>query len=478
MELLYVKYQTQRQSQSQKLKLTAEMRESLELLQMPLAELQKRVEEAVMENPVLEYDDDNQPENSMFSDCVLADDGESYQDSKTNLEMARLLSLDGCAFGSCQTFYGEEENFDPYAALSAEDTFTDYLLHQLGEMKVDRTTDRVCRYIIQDLDEKGYLGSSAEELSRCLGQPVEKTKEAVKIIQAMQPPGVGAANITECLLLQLGEYAKCDTAFIREIIEKHLGLLSENKIQAIANQLGVSVQAAEKMCGFIRSLNPIPSRGFRTDRSGGYIIPEAVICKDGQGGFFIQNNEKALPHLHISKFYQKLLHQGNDRDTFLYLKDKIQRAAFLIKELSNRKSTVVLVLEKIVALQKAYFEHGASCLKPMSISEVAEQLHLHPSTVSRAISEKYIVCSSGTISIRSLFTSKIRARGKEDCFSSLQIKQTIRSLIEHENKSVPLSDQNITRSLQEKGIDISRRTVAKYRNKMEIPAAEKRKIYK
>lgn len=478
MELLYVKNQTQGQSQSQKLKLTAEMRESLALLQMPLAELQKRVEEAVMENPVLEYDNDNQPEDSMFSDCVLADDGESYQDEKTALEIAKMLSLDGCTFGACQTFYGEEENFDSYAALSAEDTFTDYLLSQLGEMKIDRTTERVCRYIIQDLDEKGYLGSSAEELSRRFGLPVEKINGAVKIIQKMQPPGVGAANITECLLLQLGEYAKCDTAFVKEIIKKYLGLLSENKIQVIANRLGISIQAAKKMCDFIRGLNPIPSRGFRTDRSGGYIIPEAVICKDGQGGFFIQGNEKALPHLHIGKFYQKLLHEENDRDTFVYLRDKIQRAAFLIKELSNRKSTVVLVLEKIVALQKAYFEHGASRLKPMSIAEVADQLHLHPSTVSRAISGKYIVCSSGTISIRSLFTSKIRARGKEDCFSSVQIKQIIRSLIEHENKSVPLSDQNITRSLQEKGINISRRTVAKYRNEIEIPAAEKRKIYK
>ena len=478
MDLLYIKNQTQRQSQSQKLKLTAEMRESLELLQMPLAELQHRVEQAVMENPVLEYDDDYQPEDSMFSDYVLADDGESYQDEKTALEMAKILSSDGCAFGARQAFYGDEENFDPYAALSAEDTFTDYLLSQLGEMKIDRATEHVCRYIIQDLDEKGYLGSSAEELSRHFGLPVEKTKEAVKIIQKMEPPGVGAADITECLLLQLERCTECDAALVKEIIEKHLGLLGENKIQVIANRLGISIQAAKKICDFIHSLNPIPSRGFRTGRSGGYIIPEAVICKDAQGGFLIQNNEKALPHLYISKFYQKLLHEENDHDTIVYLRDKTKRAAFLIKELSNRQSTVLRVLEKIVVIQKDYFEHGASCLKPMSIAEVADQLHLHQSTVSRAISGKYIVCSSGTISIKSLFTSKIRMQGKEDCFSSLQIKETIRSLIEHENKSAPLSDQNITRRLQEKNIDISRRTVAKYRYVMEIPAAKKRKIYK
>lgn len=477
MELLYVKNQTQRQSQSQKLKLTAEMRESLALLQMPLVELQQRVEEAVMENPVLEYDGDDSQEDPMFSDCALGDDGESYQDTETALEIVKMLSLDSCAPGARQPFYGGEENFNPYATLSAEDTFTDCLLRQLGERKVDRTIGRICSYIIQDLTEKGYLGSSVEELSRHFGLPVEKIKEAVKIIQTMQPPGVGAANITECLLLQLGRCTECDAAMVKEIIEKYLGLLSENKIQVIANRLGISLQAAEKMCDFIRGLNPIPSRGFQTDRSGGYVIPEAAICKDGQGGFFIRNNEKAFPHLRISEFYQKLLLEENDRETLLYLKDKTKQASFLIKQLSSRKSTVLRVLEKIVELQKDYFEHGVSCLKPMSIAEVADRLHLHQSTVSRAISGKYVVCSSGTVSIKSLFTSKIRSRGKEDCFSSLQIKETIRSLIEHENKSAPLSDQKITRSLQEKGIDISRRTVAKYRYEMEIPAAEKRKMY-
>ncbi|WP_444659311.1 RNA polymerase factor sigma-54 [Caproiciproducens sp. R2] len=477
MELLYVKNQTQRQSQSQKLKLTAEMRESLALLQMPLVELQQRVEEAVMENPVLEYDGDDSQEDPMFSDCALGDDGESYQDTETALEIVKMLSLDSCAPGARQPFYGDQENFNPYATLSAEDTFTDCLLRQLGERKVDRTIGRICSYIIQDLTEKGYLGSSVEELSRHFGLPVEKIKEAVKIIQTMQPPGVGAANITECLLLQLGRCTECDAAMVKEIIEKYLGLLSENKIQVIANRLGISLQAAEKMCDFIRGLNPIPSRGFQTDRSGGYVIPEAAICKDGQGGFFIRNNEKAFPHLRISEFYQKLLLEENDRETLLYLKDKTKQASFLIKQLSSRKSTVLRVLEKIVELQKDYFEHGVSCLKPMSIAEVADRLHLHQSTVSRAISGKYVVCSSGTVSIKSLFTSKIRSRGKEDCFSSLQIKETIRSLIEHENKSAPLSDQKITRSLQEKGIDISRRTVAKYRYEMEIPAAEKRKMY-
>lgn len=478
MELSFIKNQMQRQSQSQKLNLTAEMRESLALLQMPLAELRQQVEEAVMENPVLEYDGDGPQEDPLFSDCALADDGESYQDEKSALEIAKMLSLDGCAPGVRQPFYGDEENFDPYATLSAEDTFTDYLLRQLGEKEVDRTAGRICSYIIQDLTEKGYLGSSVEELSRHLGLPVEKIKEAVKIVQTMQPPGVGAANITECLLLQLGRCAKCDTAMVKEIIEKHLGLLSENKIQLIANRLGTSLQTAKKLCDFIRGLNPIPSRGFQTDRGGGYISPEAVICKDGQGGFFIRDNEKAFPHLHISSIYQKLLLEENDRETLAYLKDKTKQASFLIKQLSSRKSTVLRVLEKIVELQKDYFEHGVSCLKPMSIAEIADRLHLHQSTVSRAISGKYIVCSSGTVSIKSLFTSKIRSRGKEDCFSSLQIKETIRGLIEHENKFAPLSDQKITRSLQEKGIDISRRTVAKYRYEMEIPAAEKRKMYR
>lgn len=160
------------------------------------------------------------------------------------------------------------------------------------------------------------------------------------------------------------------------------------------------------------------------------------------------------------QFYQELLPEENDSETRVYLRDKTKQACRFIKQLSGRKCTVLRVLEEIVELQKDYFEHGVSRLKPMPIAEVADRLHLHQPTVSRAISGKYIICFSGTVSIKSLFTSKIRARGKEDCFSSLQIKETVRILIEHENKSAPLSDQKITWSLQEKCIDISRCAVA------------------
>ena len=446
MDLSYAVNQTQ--SQSQKLILTAEMRESLELLQMPLAELRKKVEEEVMENPVLEYDEDYQREDNEFSDCALDNNGESYQDDKTTLKLAKMLASDGYSFKSGKTYNGDDENFDPYTTLSTELTFIDYLLEQLGEMKIDKSTDRICRYIIEDLNEKGYLGSSIEELTQHFGLPRNRIVRAVEFIQKMQPPGVGASDLKECLVLQLEQYTDCNTAVIKEIIEEHIELLAANKIQVIANDLHISVEAAQKYCDFIRNLNPIPSRGFRTDSNEIYVIPEAVIKSDRQGGFLIQSNDSATPHLRINNFYQQMMHEENDKETLEYLKNKVRRAASFRKELFNRESTLFCILKKIVELQKPYFQDGIKCLKPMSIAEVADQIGLHESTVSRAISGKYIVCSFGTISIKSLFTSKIRAQEGNDCFSSSQIKQSVRTLIELEDKSTPLSDQSITQDLQ------------------------------
>ncbi len=457
--------------------MTAEMRESLELLQMPLPELCKKVEEAVMENPVLEYDEDYHPEDNEFSDCALDDNGESYQDDKTALELAKMLTSDGYSFKSGKTYNGDDENFDPYTTLSTEITFTASLLEQLGEMKIDKTTDRICRYIIEDLNEKGYLGSSIEELTQHLGLPQNRIVRAVEIIQKMHPPGVGASDLKECLILQLKQCTNCNTVVIQEIIEEHIELLAVNKIQVIANNLHISVEVAQKCCDFIRNLNPIPSRGFQTDSNEIYVIPEAVIKSDGQGGFLIQSNDSATPHLRINNFYQQMMHEENDKETLEYLKNKVRRAASLMKELSNRESTLSCILKKIVELQKPYFENGVKCLNPMSIAEVADQLGLHESTVSRAISGKHILCLFGTISIKSLFTSKIRAQEGGDVFSSSQIKQSIRTLIELEDKSTPLSDQSITQSLQKHGIDISRRTVAKYRDGLMIPIAGKRKVF-
>ena len=477
MNFSYAENQTQKQNQSLKLILTAEMRESLELLQMPLAQLREKVEDALMENPVLEYDEDYQAESNDFIDPALDISGESYKGNDADLELAKRLFSDGFTSAPYGSYCGDEENFDPYTTLSAKITFTDYLVEQLGELKINKTIEKICRYIIEDLDEIGYLRCSPDELSQDLEIPLDMIRDALEIVQRLLPLGVGAANLQECLLIQLKGNTEINADITEKIVGSYLELLAENKIRLIAQKLATSLESAQSCCNYIRRLNPIPSSGFRTEAREIYVIPEATIQKDSNGGFFIQSNDNTIPPLRINSLYQKMLQEGTDKETEDYLRNKIKRAASMIKEVSNRQKTIVRILEKIVELQRLFFESGIERLKPMSILDVADPLCLHESTVSRAISGKYISCQFGTISLKSLFTSKLHAQQGDDCFSSAQIKQSIHALVEHEDKAAPLSDQNITNTLQKRGIEISRRTVAKYRDEMHISIAGKRKVY-
>lgn len=473
MDLSYTENQVHIQSQSQKLALTAEMRESLALLQMPLPELKQKIAQAVIENPVLEYEEEYPVAADEFADCALGADSETYQDEKAVLELAKRLSSDAF-FPESYTAHGtDEEDFSPFATLTAKATFTDYLLEQLGERKTDAVTEKICRYIIEDLDDRGYLTEPVEELSQKLHVPLEKIHDALAIVRQMQPAGVGAANLRECLTLQLLQNPGCNGHLIK-IVEEHMELLAENRIPEIANRLALPVESVQKYCNIIRRLNPIPSSGFYTQNDGGFAIPEAAVSKVGDG-FVIQGNDRDLPRLYISAYYRQLVKNLDDKEAVAYLKDKIRQAASLIKGLHNRKSTISRVLEKIVELQNPFFENGYAYLKPMTIADIAAPLGMNESTVSRAIQGKYIICSFGTVSLKSLFTSRIHMQDGGGPLSSSSVRQKIRAIIETEDKSRPLSDADIAKKMNDLGIIISRRTVAKYRDQMRIPKAKLRR---
>ncbi|QEY35173.1 RNA polymerase factor sigma-54 [Caproiciproducens galactitolivorans] len=473
MDLSYTENQILIQSQSQKLALTTEMRESLALLQMPLPELKQKIAQAVIENPVLEYEEEYPAAADELADCALGADSETYQDEKAVLELAKRLSSDAFFPDSYTTHGTDAEDFLPFATLTAKATFTDYLLEQLRERKTDAVTAKICRYIIEDLDDRGYLTDPAEEVSKKLHVPLETIHNALAVVRQMQPAGVGAANLRECLTLQLLQNPSCNGHLIK-IVEEHMELLAENRIPEIAKRLALSVKTVQEYCNIIRRLNPIPSSGFYTQNDGGFVIPEAAVSKVGDG-FVIQGNDRDLPRLCISAYYRQLVKNLDDKEAIAYLKDKIRQAASLIKGLHNRKSTISRVLERIVEFQKPYFENGYAYLKPMTIADIAAPLGMNESTVSRAIHEKYITCQFGTISLKSLFTSRIPLQDGGGALSSLSVRQKIRAIIETEDKSTPLSDEDIANKMNDLGIIISRRTVAKYRGQMRIPKAKLRR---
>ncbi|WP_326975074.1 RNA polymerase factor sigma-54 [Caproicibacter sp. BJN0012] len=455
--------QEQKQNLSQKLILSAKLRESLDILQMPLPDLLRKVEDEIMENPVL--------------DC----DGTERNGEMDETENLEFKSWQGKNPGSRNgqghdlAAFDKSQNNDPFQFVSKEPTFSDFLREQLGEIKMDLLTTQICQYLIEDLDERGYLPETAEAIADDLRiTDVRLVEKAIRVIQLMEPAGVGAYDLRECLALQLQRMPGCNPAEFK-IVDRYLKLLADNKVKLIAEKLDVSVSDALRFCNQIRKLNPIPSSGFNTGALKNFIIPEATIRKDDLGNFKVEMNRPATYHLSINPYYKKMAQITEDEKTKKYIREKIIKASLLIDAISDRASTISKILEKIIEFQPFYFSKGTSCLSPMTMTSVAEQLGLNESTVSRAVQDKFILCPWGIVRLKSLFTQKLTGSDSNQVFSSVYVKDKIKEMISTERKERPLSDQKIALALNRIGILISRRTVSKYRESLEVFPAAKRK---
>lgn len=451
-----------RQKQSQKLLLSHDMVESLQFLQLPLPELRRKIDEIMLENPVLEYDENCPQEPEDFAPFSLEPDGESYREGPERSE-----PMEGDA---------EEEFRDPFYRLSSASTFKDSLLLQLGEIKLGERILRVCRYLIEDLDERGFLLGTPAEIAETIGIPEMEVDAALKIVKTLQPCGVGASGVRECLLMQLPHKTDPEQRILRTIIEQHLELVAENRVELLAKLLSIPVGTAGAFCKIIREMNPIPSRGFNTKTDAPFVIPEATVISDGDGGLQIRENGAFLPRVRISETFRQIMTNTDDPETRTYLHEKMKRAAAVLHGLSERRSTLSRVLECLTEFQQPYFLSGPDNLKPMSIASLAGQLGLHESTVSRAVAGKYLLCRFGVVSLRSLFTSGIPDR-EGGSVSSARVKQVIREMVQHEEGTSPLSDRKIEEKLGAKGMSLSRRTVAKYRAELGIPSASRRRSF-
>ena len=449
-----------RQEQGQKLLLSHEIVESLQFLQLPLPELRQKIDEIMLENPVLEYDEDCPTEPEDFAPCSLEPDGESYREEPDYPE----------ALGS------DDEFPDPFYRLSRTSTFKDFLLQQLGETDLDEENLRLCRYLIEDLDKRGFLQSTPEEIAQAVGSSEVEVNRALKSVKALQPCGVGASGVRECLLMQLPRRTDPEQRILRTIIEEHLELVAKNRVELLAKRLSLPVGTAGALCKIIRGMNPIPSRGFNTETDAPFVIPEAAIVPDSEGKLQIRENGSFLPHVRISESFRQIMADTDDPETLAYLREKMRRASAVLRGLSERRSTLSRVLEQLTELQSSYFLSGPGNLRPMSIAGLAAQLGLHESTVSRAVAGKYILCRGGVVNLRSLFTSGIpdRAGG---LVSSEQVREVIREMVEQEDRSSPLTDQQMEEKLCARGMELSRRTVAKYRAELEIPSAARRRSF-
>ncbi len=455
--------------QSQKLVMTPELIQAIQILQFNTQELDAFVQEQLLVNPVLEQDQEKEtPEN--------ASEGRSGEEEEKLdwKEFIRNGSYDDISYkGYRDRDEDRPDTFERY--VSSDVTLPEHLMFQYQFATVDKGCRRVGKYIIESLDENGYMTSTTEEISRATGVREEKVCEALDIIHGFDPAGVGARNLSECLRLQL-EARNELTPQMEEIIGKHLEDIANNRLSAVAKDTGMTVLEVQEAADVIRTLEPKPGRQFASEMETKYVIPDVIVEKI-EDDYVVIINESSTPHLTVSSYYRNLLGQAEkDKQLADYLSERVNSANWLIRSIEQRKQTIFNVVSSVVKHQREFFDNGSKYLKTLTLKDIAEELGIHESTVSRSINGKYLQCPRGVYEIKYFFSAGVSDQVGEGV-SSNSIKEFIKEIIDDEDKHRPYSDQTIVKLLEDKGFNISRRTVAKYRDELGILSSSKRKRY-
>ena len=452
--------------QTQKLVMTPELIQAIKILQFNTQEFDSYVQAQILTNPVLEQEPraEEVPQQTGSGNETL-----SWQDYIRNSDN------DDSSYRQWEEKREDDEanSFERFAA--SDVTLREHLLFQLQFAAKDKTGRILGRYIIESLDENGYLTASVDEISAATGFSEEQAEAALKMVQSLDPAGVGARDLKECLMIQLDVIGMLNED-CRRIITDHLEDLAANRLSAIAKAIGSTVQEVQEIGDLIRSLEPKPGRKFASGVDTKYIIPDVIVEKT-EDGFAVHINNSSTPSLKISSYYRGLLHRAdNDAQLSEYLSERVNSALWLIRSIDQRRQTIYNVTDAVVRFQHEFFERGPKYMKTLTLKDIAEEVGIHESTVSRSINGKYLQCDRGIFEIRHFFSAGV-SDGKGEGISSSSIKEFIREIIDGEDHKRPFSDQAIAGMLAKKGFEISRRTVAKYRDEMNILSSSKRKRY-
>jgi RNA polymerase sigma-54 factor len=465
--------------QSQKLVMTPELIQAIQILQFNTQELDAYIDEQLLANPILEAENPEPEEDSASDNGLSVDDARTEERDKANedfdwSEYLKERELDDISYRQWE--YAAEKNEYSYEQfVSSEVSLTEHLLFQLQFEDLKRSCRQIGKYVIESLDRNGYMTQSAEEIARQLGVKREKVDSVVKTIQSFDPAGVCAADLKECLLIQLDQFGML-TPGIESVVSGHLEDLAANRLTTISKSTGLSVRDIQKIGDLIKALEPKPGRQFSSSAETKYIVPDVTVEKiDGE--YVVSVNENNTPRLTISPYYRRMLHEADKESQISkFLSGRLNSALWLIKSIEQRRQTIYNVVGAIVAWQMDFFEHGPKFLKTLTLKQIADEIGIHESTVSRSVNGKYLQSPRGIFEIKYFFTSGVSSDSGEGIASG-SIKTFIRELIDAEDPSAPLSDQAIAEALSEKGIEISRRTVAKYRDEIHVPSSSRRKRY-
>ena len=443
---------------SQQQTLSQQQIQSVELLQMSTLELEGYLRELAQENPVVELDEARPEGEAPREDELLGRLRWLEDNDRQNLYYQRV----------------DEEELDPLARVGIagglEETLFRFLSRQLYQLDLDEDTAQGVRYLAACLDGDGYLRTPLDELAENLGCSPAQAERYRAILRSLEPAGVGAETLSQCLELQLERIHETGPAL--EIVRHHLEALARRQYKAIADKLGVSAEEVRRAERLIRELEPRPGSPFEQPEQIQYILPD-VFVEEGEEGLTVRPRGGDRPPFRIHGPYQALLRGSKDQEVRDYLTDKLRQADQVLRALEQRESTLLRCARVIVRRQEAFFREGAQALVPLRLSDVAQELELHESTVSRAVREKYLQCGRGTYPLHYFFSRSAASQGGP--VGGRAARALLRRLIDREDKARPLSDQKLCQAMAELGCPVSRRTVAKYREELGIPGAAGRR---
>ncbi len=463
--------------QTQKLIITPELKLAITLLQFSALELQDHIQEELLNNPVLEVNESAETAEEEKKEDLEAEGDKPEQELPGDdfpwEEYFRDMGLDSPADRGAAIRITSEEHPSIENCAGVTGTMLEDLLGQLRMLPLSPREFSIAAYIAGNLDHNGYLQGDLEELAGHIEVDPDEIEAALAIVQKLEPTGIGCRNLQECLLLQLAKEEHPPYPAV-EIVRSYLPAAADERFPYIASRLGCEEALVAEAVAFIRTLNPKPGSVFGEGEETRYIVPDVIVEKV-DGDYVVTGNESSIPQLNISPFYRNMLKSdAGDEQLTSFIKGKIEKAYWLIRSIEQRRLTLYRVSQQIVDIQKAFLDQGIKMLKPLTLKEVALKVGVHESTVSRATANKYIQTPRGLFPLKFFFSSGLSGSGGND-YSSHSIKSHIRELIESEDPGKPLSDQSLADLLQERGINISRRTVAKYREEISIPASYKRR---
>ncbi len=464
--------------------MTPSLQQAIKLLQLSKLELQEVLNQELLENPLLEETaEEVKSEEAETTDqkTEAEDEAKKVEAKEKDKEKDSFDEIDYDAYFQDYIEYGynprmseEHEEFPIENTLTRPPNLTDHLTWQLAMSDASPRIKEIGQFIIGNIDEDGYLRASSEEIIAAGPYSAEEVDQALQAIQSLDPIGVGARDLRECLLLQL-QFLEVDEPLVEMIIRDHWDMFMQRHFVQLAKVLGIDMKTLEGIVEIVKHLDPKPGRKYSNERAI-YVEPDVYVQKVSDE-YVIVLNEDGMPKLRINGSYRAMLNSidsKQDGETVNYIKDKIRSAVWLIKSLDQRQRTIYKVAESIVKHQREFLERGIDYLRPLVLRDVADDIQMHESTVSRVVSNKYMHTPRGLFLMKYFFHSGIDSETGED-ISSLTVKKKIQSYIEAEDPRKPLSDSKIMKILNDEGINIARRTVAKYRDELNIPSSTDRK---